>query len=315
VIHPDEVLTDEMREAQDGEATSAMQVLSQPLEYFMAGLAGPDCPYPLLKGSILDYEYLRPMDESPARGRMYIMYVGELYWPFPAPLLADIVRVRVTWDTPHTVRDLLTALLIRWGRDHVEQPPPAANEMPRLKVAELLEELREPGVERSSWRLDQAVRGLLRRALTAPEVVALEEIAKTGSTEARVGALRILGVGGWVKDVKLYAAMLNDKVPEVQRAAFWALLQHGDKAALKAVRGYPGRKEALTERLKEIHAAVSDEELSFESATLDWLIGSALGGSTPRPAAPAPPPKPAPEPRSPDGFEGDPVAPEPAPTR
>jgi hypothetical protein len=306
VIHPDEVMTDGMRAAQDGEATSAMQVLSGPLDRFMATLVGPECPNELVRGAILDYEYLRPMDESPARGRMYVMYVGELYWPFPAPLLADILRLRVTWDTPHVVRDLLTSLLMRWGRDHIQQPPSDAGEMPRLKVAALLDELRDSDLEERSWKTDQAVQNLLRRTLTPPEIAAVEEIARAGGVRARVGALKILGVGGWVKDVKLYAAMLADKAPEVQRGAFWALLALGDKAALKAVKEYPGRKQAVAARLQETHATVSAPELEFETATLDWLIAAALGTNAPRPAAPAQPSKPVPEPRAPDGLEEEP---------
>jgi hypothetical protein len=309
VIHPDEELTDDMRAAADGEALAAMQVLGQPLEAFMTRLAAADGPYPLLRGAILDYRYLRPMDESPEHGRMYIMYVGELYWPFPAPLLADMIRVRVTWDTPHTARDLLTAILVRWGRDNVEQPPADAKEMPHLKVQALLDDLKDPELAHTTWRMDQTVRELLRRKLTPPQVAALEAMAREASTPARLAALKILGVGGLVSDAKFYAGMLNDATPAVPQAAFWALLQLGDKAALKAVKDFPGRTSAIAARLNETHATVSGEELKFEVATLDWLIATALGGKGPRPQAAAPPPKPVPEPRAPDGYEGEPAAP------
>ena len=307
VIHPDETITDDMRAAQDGEAVSGMQVLGQPLERLMEKLAAPDCPYPLLKGAILDYKYLRPMDESPQRGRMYIMYVGELYWPFPAPLLADMIRVRVAWDTSHVTRDLLTTILVRWGRDSVEQPPPDAKEMPRLKVQALIDDLKDPEIERSSWRMLETVRELLRHRLTPPEVATLEAVARDGTTPARVGALRILGVGGWVMDARFYAPMLKDAAPEAREAAFWALLQLGDKEALNAAREFSGRSSAIAARLKETHAVVTDEELGFEVATLDWLIGTALGGKGPRPRAAALPPKSMPEPRAPDGDEEEPA--------
>ena len=57
---------------------------------------------------MLDYRYLRPPEQSPENGRMYIMYTGELSWRFPAPLLADMLRMRVVHRFPQPLKDVLS---------------------------------------------------------------------------------------------------------------------------------------------------------------------------------------------------------------
>ncbi|MBI5508454.1 MAG: hypothetical protein HY903_06860 [Deltaproteobacteria bacterium] len=264
VIHPDETPDEDDRAQQDSQAATGMEVIAGPLAAFFAEVMGPRSPYPLLKDSILSYAYLRPMDQCPDQGRMYIMYVGELYWPFPAPLFADMVRIRVVYHLSPPARDLLTVALGRFGKEHIETPPEDAKEMPRLKVQELLENLQDPELTLIRWRRDQTIRELNRRTLTPAEVGALREIARGEVTAARVAALQVLGRGGLVRDVAFYASLLTDPAPEVQQAAFWALLFMGDAAGLAKIRDHAGLAAIVGARLRETNPALNDEQLADE---------------------------------------------------
>src|SRR5437867_2270185 len=95
VIYPDAEPDESTVALRHDEAAQGLAHLAQQLEPFFATLRAEQSPYPLLRQVILDYQYVPPKDQSAEHGRMYIMYVGELSWPFPAPLLADLLRLRV----------------------------------------------------------------------------------------------------------------------------------------------------------------------------------------------------------------------------
>jgi hypothetical protein len=288
--------------------------LAGQLEGFLLQLRGPDSPYPLLDHAILEYQHLNPIEQTPERGRMYIMYVGELHWPFPAPLFADLLRIRVTHAFPQPLRDLLTTALFRWGRDHLDRAARDTPEQARLKAAVLLREIADAEVFKIRWRHDRVVNELLELALTPAEIAKLSQLAGSGEPVVRVAALRVLGNGGHLTDPGFYGGLLADPVPEARHAAFWALVQMREGRGLVLAQGYAGRAHAFAARLKEVRPSITNELVAAETLAFDQAVAALTRKPSPPAdpytASPAPPP-PVPPPALPaaggdDAAPGDP---------
>jgi hypothetical protein len=92
-----------------------------------------------------------------------------------------------------------------------------------------------------------------------------------------VAALRILGTGGYIKEPAFLSALLADQVVEVQHVAFWGLvLMEGGKGLAHAQR-YPGRAQAIGERLKEVRAGVTDELVAAQTTAFDKAVAAITG--------------------------------------
>ena len=285
VIYPEMQESAADVERREGEALAGLGGLGADLDEFVRSLRGPANPYPLLRGVLLDYRYLRPPEQSAENGRMYIMYVGELRWRFPAPLIADLLRMRVAHTFPQPVKDVLTTALVRWGRDNIEGPPQASPSTRREQTAAWLDDLSAADVVRVRWRHDRVIKDLTLARLDPDHVAALEELTRTGDVRVRVAALRVLGVGGHVRDPDFYARLLGDRAAEVRHAAFWGLVFMTGDRGLGAVQRFAGRADAIGARLKETRARVTVDLVNEQVRAFDAAV-SAVTGEQPVEATP-----------------------------
>ncbi|MEE8409114.1 MAG: HEAT repeat domain-containing protein [Myxococcota bacterium] len=273
VINPQGAADADSFRRRTGEAQKGIDHLGHELGPFMASLRQPTSPYPLLKDVILDYTHLRHREQSDANGRMYIMFIGELYWPFPAPLLADLVRIRVASPLSQGIRDLLGVALRRWGRDNIE-PVKISEDSRRREIEGWLEDLEAPALFGVRWKRDQVVNELLRARLLPADVHRLRAAARDGDATVRVSTLRVLGTGGWVEDPEFFAVLLADESVAVQRAAFWSLVFMRGNGNLAHLRSYAGRDEALAARVRQVLPVATELEVAIDIAAFNRTIGA-----------------------------------------
>jgi hypothetical protein len=90
-----------------------------------------------------------------------------------------------------------------------------------------------------------------------------------------------------------FSALLADQVVEVQHVAFWGLVLMEGGKGLAHVQQYPGRAQAIGERLKEVRAGVTDELVAAQTAAFDKAV-AAITGKAVVPATPyaSEPPRP-----------------------
>jgi len=336
VIYPDQEESTADVERREGEAFTGLGSLGAGLDAFVRTLRAPGNPYPLLTNVVLDYRYLRPPEQSPDNGRMYIMYTGELYWRFPAPLLADMLRMRVAHRFPQPLKDVLTTVLMRWGRDHIDGPSQASPSARREQHLSWIEDLSAPDMVRVRWRHDQVIKNLKLANLDPDHIVALEMLARAGDVRARVAALGILGAGGHIQDPAFFAGLLGDDSNEVQHAAFWGLVFMTGDRALPSIQKYEGRAQAIGARIKDVRASVTAELVAEQVQAFDAVVTTITGqpsvAATPyvvkltpaqllgqmkaaaeKGSAPVEKKVPAPEPEEPETPERKPVVPAPEP--
>ncbi len=259
------------------EAQRALDELGQELDRYLATLRQAPSPYPLAAGIVLPYRYLTPRDYSPANGRLYVMYVGELDWPFPAPLVVDFLRMRVSEPLPQALHEVLTVVLRRWGRDHIEGPQDAGRS---ARISAALAALAKGGTGGA-----RAGHELSRARLGPAQVLALKKLLTAGDPDIRAGAVNVLGGGGWLADPVDYVTLLADGDPEVRHAACWALLTLPGGAGLRQVRAFAGRREVLAARLREAHGEVTGARIDAELAALDLALDRAAEGAPLDPSA------------------------------
>lgn len=277
VIYPDLEESAADVERREGEARTGLGGLGAELDEFIRTLRGAGNPYPLLTNVVLDYRYLRPPEQSPENGRMYIMYTGELRWRFPAPLIADMLRMRVAHAFPQPLKDVLSTALMRWGRDHIEGPSQKSLSMRREETAGWIEDLSAPDIARVSWRHDQVIKNLMLASLDPDHVAALEKLTRTGEVRVRVAALRVLGSGGHLRDPALFVSLLGDKADKVRHAAFWGLVFMTGDRGLVPVQSYAGRAQAIGARLKEVRGGVTVELVTEQVRTFDAAVSAITG--------------------------------------
>jgi hypothetical protein len=277
VIYPNQEEGPASTRQREGEALTGLGTLGADLDEFLHSLRSPANPYPLLRDVLLDYVFLRPPEQSPKSGRMYVMYVGELHWRFPAPLLADMLRLRVTHRFPQPVKDLLTTVLVRWGRDHIEGPSRPSPSLQREEIAGWLDDLDAPDVLRARWRRDQLIKKLMLADLHPDHITALQRLAERGDVRTRVAAVRILATGGHTKDPDYFAGLLRDPAIEVQHAAFWGLVYMPGSTALPFIQGYTGRAQAIGARLNELRAGVTAEVVREQVTEFDQAVAAVTG--------------------------------------
>lgn len=280
-LRPNAVESPDRIRRRKGEAQRGLEQLGHQLEPFLTSVRGARSPYPLLRDLILDYAHLRPIDQSDENGRMYIMYIGELYWPFPAPLLADLLRIRIRSPVSQATRDLLTVALRRWGRDTIEAAT-QEEALRRRRILGWLDSLESPGLLGMRWRRDQVINDLLRARLSPSDVARLRAAVASDDVTVQLGALRVLGTGGWVDDPTFYVPLLKHPAIDVQRAAFWALVFMRGDGALETLRTYAGRDEAVAARFRKERPVASALSQYNDVVAFDQRIG-----------APIPPPPPA----------------------
>lgn len=255
------------------EAQKGLDHLGRKLGPFMASLRSARSPYPLLAAVILDYTRLRHRQQSDANGRMYIMFVGELYWPFPAPMLADLLRIRVASPLSQGVRDLLNVVLRRWGRDNIESAKKSAAAS-RREIDGWLEDLEAPALFGVRWKRDRVVNELLSARLLPEDIERLRTTARKGDEAARINALRVLGTGGWVDDPEFFAVLLTDPSVAVQQAAFWGLVFMRGAENLPHLRSYAGLNETLAARLRQVLPVATELEVAIDVAVFRRAIGA-----------------------------------------
>jgi hypothetical protein len=274
VIHPDATYDENTRRLQESEALWGLEQLGAGLGGFFAELRSERSAYPLLRDVILDYDYLQPRDQSAKNGRMYIMYIGELRWPFPAPLLADLLRVRVVNPLPQPLSDLLTVALSRWGRDNIDRARDRTEAEERQRIAELIAELESPRIAEVQWKRDRTVNQLVASHLDGTGVSRLCAAVQSASDDVRAAALEVLGRGGWVDEPRFFADLLEDRDAAVRRGAFWGLMFMRADRGLEALRTYHGRVEVIAARLREARAAPTAEQIVAEIEAFDQAIGA-----------------------------------------
>jgi hypothetical protein len=274
VIHSSALRDPRARELREGEAKSGLAQLAADLSVFFAELRADESAYPLLRNAILDYRYLRPKDQSAENGRMYIMHIGELYWPFPAPLLADLLRVRVHDRMPQPLKDLLTVALTRWGRDNIDRARGRTDAEERQRVADLIDDLESNEVVEVAWKRTRTVNQLVRHPLDPPSIARLRAAVSSESSSVRAAAVETLGRGGWVGDPEFFANLLEDPDDAVRRAAVWGLLFMRDSRGIPILRDYKGRIDAVAARVRQARAAPTPNQIAAEIERFDQAIGA-----------------------------------------
>lgn len=274
VINPNAPYDERARARRRLEAQSGLEQLGASLGHFFIELRSEKSAYPMLRDVILDYDYVQPKDQSVENGRLYTMYIGELYWPFPAPLLADLLRVRVVHPLPQPLRDLLTVALRRWGRDNIDRARGESEAEELRRIAALISELESPKVAAVRWKRDSTVNQLVRSYLGPRSLARLRAAVRSESDSVRSAALEVLGRGGWIDEPEFFAELLEDRDIRIRRAAFWGLVFMRANRGISSLRSYIGRVDAIAARLREARAAPTAEQIATEVEGFDKAIGA-----------------------------------------
>ncbi len=281
-LYPGRTATAQEEEARLGEAQRALALLAEPLERWLT-----DSSQGLLRQAWLE-PLLLPngpetveIDAAVPPPQLYAMYIAELHWPFPAPLLADLLRLRLHWATPQALRDLLTVRLCRFGQDELILGPPVKPTASDTTDA-LFAELQNADSQRNQWLVERAARALTQRHLTANQIKQLVGLAQQGLPKARVQALKVLGKVGFAPGFALFAQALGSTELEERRAGFWGLWFGAQPEGLQKLASYPERQRFLRDRLKEVMSTTTEADELRELALFDWWLAGALGATRPK---------------------------------